>query len=221
MEVVKNGELLETQVMEDARAKARRLLDTADRDSQSIREEGEKRLEGELRRVDDGRDLKLGTLRRELESSLPLDYRRTRLAFLQQALEKALAEYFAGLTPADVRRVVGEQLARAAGAFAGRNVLVRHVGMDAAEARRVIAESLPGAVVEKTVDMDGEDAAAAVKGLIVECSDGSRRCRATFGELTLHLLEERRAELVTALFGKDGGAEQDTAPGVAERRVTS
>src|SRR5512136_333248 len=109
MEVVKNGELLEAQVMEDARAKARRLLEAADRESQHIRLDGEKLLQEDVRRVDDSRDLKVRTLRRELEASLPLDFRRARLAFFQQSLEKGLAQYFAGLSAADVRRVIGQQ----------------------------------------------------------------------------------------------------------------
>jgi vacuolar-type H+-ATPase subunit E/Vma4 len=215
VEVVKNGELLEAQVTDDARAKARRLLETADRECQLIRSEGEKRLQEDLRRVDEGRDQRLATLRREMESSLPLDFRRTRLAFLEQCLEKALAAYFAGLAAAEVRSLLGGQLRRAATAFSGRRVVVRHAGVDGAEARRILAESLPGAVVDTTVEMDAEAAAAAVKGLVVECSDGSRRCRATFQELTLLLLDEHREELVTALFGKDALA------GGAERQISS
>jgi vacuolar-type H+-ATPase subunit E/Vma4 len=215
VEVVKNGELLEAQVADDARAKARRLLEAADRECQLIRSEGERRLQEDLRRVDEGRDQRLATLRREMESSLPLDYRRTRLAFLEQSLEKALAGYFAGLAAPDVRSLLGGQLRRAAAAFSGRRVVVRHAGVDGAEARRILAESLPEAVVDTTVEMDAEEAAAAVKGLVVECSDASRRCRATFRELTLLLLDEHREELVTALFGKDALA------GGAERRISS
>ncbi len=203
MEIVKNAEQLESQIIQDARSKARRLLEAADRECEAMRAEAEARLQEEIGRVDRSREARMETLRRELAASLPLDFRRTRLAFLQESLEKALAAYLGGLSSPEVGTIVGRQLARAASAFADRRIVVQHAGLDAAHARRIAGENLRGVTVENAVEMTAEDAEAAVKGLIVECSDRSRRCRATLGELTLHLMEDNREELVTALFGKD------------------
>ena len=50
---------------------------------------------------------------------------------------------------------------------------------------------------------DAPRASAAITGLIVSSADGRRRLRATIGELTTQLMEERREELVTAFHGKD------------------
>ena len=203
MEIVKTGELLESQIIEDARARARRLLEAADDECKAIHAEGEARLQEEVRLADRAQEARRATLRRELDASLPLDFRRTRLAFLQESVEKGLAAYFASLSSEDLARIIGRQLSRGAAAFAGKRIVLRYAGMDPARARRAAAESLPDASVEAVSEMTPQEAEAAGKGLIVECSDGSRRCRATIGEITINLLEEHREELVTALYGKD------------------
>jgi vacuolar-type H+-ATPase subunit E/Vma4 len=203
MEIVKNGELLEAQVLEDARAKAGRLGEAAEKESAAIRAQGDARLREETSRLDGRRQAELATLRRELEASLPLEFRRSRLAWLQESLDKALAAYFAGLSAAALGRIIGAQVARAASAFAGRSVAVQTVGIDAEQARSIVKAALPGVTVEKATALPAEEAAAAIKGLIVTSTDGRRRLRATIHELTELLMEERREELITALYGKD------------------
>jgi vacuolar-type H+-ATPase subunit E/Vma4 len=203
VEIVNNGALLESQILEDARARARRLLEAADRECDQIRAQAEESLREELARADKAREERIATLRRELAASLPLDFRRTRLAFLQEALATALAAWFGGLSRAEVDRLVSFRLARAGAAFADRTVVVQHAGMDEERARRIAAESLPGAIVDAAVAMEPDEAAAAGTGLVVACSDGSRRCRATVGEMKIQLLDEHREELITALYGKD------------------
>ncbi len=206
MEIMNNGALLETQILEDARTKARRLLDAADRECAAIRSQAEQGLQEELRHADQVRDERIATLRRELATQLPLDFRRTRLAFLQEALDKAFSAWFAGLPPAKLDELIAARLARSGPAFAGRHVVVRHAGLDEQRARAIAAKGLPGAIVDAATELDAEAAAAAVAGVVIECADGSRRCRATIGEMTAQLQDERREELITALYGKDAGA---------------
>ncbi len=172
MEVVKNGELLEAQILEDARAKAGRLRDAAEKEIAAIRADGEARLREESRRMDERRLGELATLRKELEASLPLDFRRARLSYLQETLDAALAAYFAGLGTEAVGRIIGAQVARAAAAFAGRAVSVLTAGMSAAQARSVVSGVLPGVAVESVAEMPAAEAAAALKGLIVASADG-------------------------------------------------
>jgi vacuolar-type H+-ATPase subunit E/Vma4 len=203
MEIVRNGELLEAQILEDARTKARRVAEAAEKECDAIRADGEHRMAEEAASFEAARTARVERLRRELASALPLDYRRTRLAFLQAALDKALAAWLAGLSPAEAGRLVASRVSRAASAFTGRAVTVRRVGIDAALARALVEKALPGASVQTVTELTGDEAATAGTGVVVECVDGSRRLRATFGELTAQLLDEQREELITALYGKD------------------
>jgi len=203
MEVVKNGELLEAQILEDGRAKAKRLRDAAEKESAAIRAEGDARLREETARFDAQRQEQLSTMRRELEAALPLEFRRARLAWLQETLDAAVAGYFGRLQPAALARIIGAQVARAGSAFAGRSVSVQTAGISADQARAIVRDALPGVTVESVAELPADEAAAAITGLIVSSADGRRRLRATIGELTTQLMEERREELVTAFHGKD------------------
>jgi vacuolar-type H+-ATPase subunit E/Vma4 len=206
MEMVRNGELLEAQILEDARAKARRIAEAADRECASIRAEGAARLAEEAKRLDEAREARVERLRRELAASLPLDFRRARLAFLQEALDAAVAAWLRALRPADTAAVVKARMAQSAAAFEGRRVHVRRAGLDAEQAREIVAAALPKAVVETVTELTGEEAVRAGTGLVVECVDGSRRLRATFAEITAQLMDEHRGDLAAALFGKDVNA---------------
>ena len=129
---------------------------------------------------------------------------RTRLAATEEALRGALDELFAGLGPAELARILGLLLAKAGPSFEGTRVSVTCRGVEPAAARAIVAEALPGAVIDSVTSEPAEAEGlepGAGKGMIVATTDGRIRFRATLGELASLLLEERREELATALLG--------------------
>jgi vacuolar-type H+-ATPase subunit E/Vma4 len=194
---------MESQVLEDARNKARRLLEAADKECGAVRVEWQRTLQKETERLDAARDDRLEALRQELASSLPLEYLRARLVFIQEAVTGGLRAFFEGLSSLELDRIVGQMLARAADSFKGARVVVSYAGIGADAARRIVQESIPGVIVAEVKALPEDAAALAGKGVILETADGSTRCRGTLSELTGLLLEEHREELMTALFGKD------------------
>lgn len=203
METVKSSDALESQILEDARGKARRILESADRECAAIRAEGDRKRTEEERKLDAGRDARIAALSQELASSLPLDNMRARLAFIQEAVSGALKDLFDSLSARDLARIIGRQLAKAAAPFKDARVVAWHSGISADEARRIIRENMPGVVVEEAKPLPADAARESGKGIVLESTDGSRRYRGTLNELAGLLLEEYREELVTALFGKD------------------
>ncbi len=194
---------MESQILEDTRNKARRLLETADKECSALRAEWQRSFQEETDRLDAARDARLGALRQELASSLPLEYLRTRLVFIQEAVAGALRDVCEGLSSLELNRIVGQMLRRASDSFKGARVAVSFTGMGADEARRIVQDCIPSAIVEDVRQLPEEAAALAGKGIILETIDGSRRYRGTMNELTGLLLEERREELMIALFGKE------------------
>jgi vacuolar-type H+-ATPase subunit E/Vma4 len=203
METVKTSEVLESEIMEDARAKARRIREAADRECQAIRAQAEAHREEEIRRLEASRDARIAILRQELTASLPLDSMRLRLAFLQGAVHGAMTRLFDSLSAADRARIIGSQLARAAWAFAGSKVRGWCAGMSEEQARVIIRNSLPRVSTEEMKQLAGDAAAETGIGIILETADGGTRFRGSLAELSGFLLEEYREELATALFGKD------------------
>jgi vacuolar-type H+-ATPase subunit E/Vma4 len=204
METVKTSDALESQIMDDARGKARHVLESADKECARIQSDGEKRAADETASLNAKRDARVAALRQELTTTLPLDFMRTRLSFIQEALSRSLADLFASLSNADCARIIGRQLGLCASAFDGATVVVWHAGLSADEARKLVQGSLPGATVDavKPLAADAMEKGA-LRGVIVETSDRGKRYRGTMNEMTQFLLEEYREQLVTALFGKD------------------
>jgi hypothetical protein len=189
--------------VEDARAKAARILEAADKECAAVRAEWEKRDAEEARRLEAARSARIAAMREDLEASLPLDFMRSRLGFFQRSISGALDSLFKSMDDRELGRVIGGQVSRASFAFINQPLVVWRAGIPEQEARGIVTTSIPGAVVQEVKQLPSESAAEAGKGLIVETSDGSRRFRATLQELSELLLEEHREELVTALFGKD------------------
>jgi vacuolar-type H+-ATPase subunit E/Vma4 len=203
METVRTSEALESQILDDARAKAARILEAADKECSGVSAEWDRRGSEEVRRLEAVRAARIGALRQDLEASLPLDFLRSRLGFFQKSVSAALDGFFASLDAGELGRLIGRQLATASFAFINQRLVVWTSGIAEGEARRIVTESIPGAVVQEVRQLPPESAAEAGTGLVVETADGSRRFRATLQELAALLLEEHREELVTALFGKD------------------
>ncbi|MGA2479808.1 MAG: V-type ATP synthase subunit E family protein [Spirochaetia bacterium] len=203
MDILKTSDALESQILEEARTKARRIRKAADKECEVIRTEAERRSREEVRRLEAGSEQEIAAIRQELTAALPLDFMRTRLAFIQGAVDRAMSEFFDTLPAAELDRLIGKMLARAAYAFKGAHVVVSCAGMSAEQAKRVVAGNVPDAVVDEVRQLPTEEAAAAGKGIVLQTSDASRRYRGTLNEMKSVLLEEYREELVAALLGKD------------------
>lgn len=209
MEVLKTSEALESQILDDARGKANRILQEADREAEVIREEWRKKAEHEAKRLDAEGDGRIAAIRQELDASLPLDYMRARLSYIQETLGKALSEMFASLAPSDLARIIGGYLGSIPPVFGTAPLVVSALGIPAADAKRIVEKSIRGAVVHEVKSPDGASGGTTAadgapdRGLIVETQDGRIRFRGTISELTSLLLEEHREELVEALLGKD------------------
>ncbi len=203
METVRTSEVLESQILEDARAKAKRILGAADKECETVRAEWARRDAEEVRRLDAVQEARMAGMRHDLEASLPLDFMRARLSFFQKAVSAALEGLFKALDGQEMGRVIGGQIARASFAFAGQELVVWRAGLSEEEARRIVTAGVPEAAVREVRQLPPEQAAETGTGIVVETADGSRKFRATLQELSALLLEEYREELLTALFGKE------------------
>ena len=204
MEVLRSGDALEKQVLEDARTRASRILAEAERECAAIRQEWQRRTEDDIRRIEAERDAKIQAVRQELESSLPLDFMRARLSYIQECVDRALKEYFGGLSPADVSRIIGRMLKRLPPVLHGATVTAYVSGMLSQDARRIVEDNISGVKIEDVKDMAGSASADGLDvGLVLETTDSRVRFRGTLRELRAQLLEQNREEMAAALLGRD------------------
>ena len=204
MEVIKSGDALEKQVLEDARIKASHLLAEAEHECDAIREEWRRRTEAEIRKMQHNRDTRIEAIRSELAASLPLDLMRARLSYMQEALDSALREFFSSLSAKDLATIVGNLLKRMPPVFRGTTAVVFASGLALSEARKIVEENVPEVTVHDVKETaQGQPGDGMDVGLVLETTDGRIRFRGTMRELSVQLLDLHREELAEALLGRD------------------
>jgi hypothetical protein len=112
MEELRSTEVLEKEILEDARRKARRILKTADDTAASSAAAWKKRTERVIAKAKIRYAERLRQSRREIMARLPLDKRRSRLEQIENFLRQAAEECVAGLSRDTVTALLERELSK-------------------------------------------------------------------------------------------------------------
>ncbi len=210
MEVLKTSDELEKQILEDARKKASRILESTEKECAQIRLEWEKKLQDDARRMEEDNTRRIAALKQELAATLPLDRMRERLSYIEKTLVGKLKECFEGLTEKETSDVFTVLIRRVASIFPGKRIMAYVGGIGDGEAKKMLTAFIPSAVVigikplaEASVGMVGEAILPVSRGIVLESEDKRILYRGTFDELARLLLDEKRDALMESLIGKD------------------
>ena len=197
MEDIRSSEVLEKEVLEDARKKAERIVKNADKQIAELEKEWKEKTAAELAFLSAAADAKKALRKKETEAAFPLEAQRRKLRFLDGIFEKFLEDFFTGLPPGDLERVLLEKGKAFAAFFAGRNpagVKAVYAGIS-----REAAERLAAGLFGETVSLEEGEG---FTGIVVSGEGGAYRCRLTADELAGELREYHRKRLMDAL-GKE------------------
>ncbi|MDR2483446.1 MAG: ATPase [Treponema sp.] len=202
MEELQSTEILDREILEDARRKAQRILKTADETAASAAASWEKKTAKALVRLRKAADQRLQQSREEIMARLPLDKRRSRLETVEGFLQKAANAYLHRLSPARMAGLLSAELVRRCGEFAlepdAAPLAVSSRGLSGADLGELLAKALPGwawVSPDAALDLPGTFPAIRVDG------PGFRVTVSADAEVEALLLE-RRAELTEALTGE-------------------
>lgn len=196
-ELVSTG-ALEREILEDARKKALRILRGADEDVAKITGSVQGRKAEATADIERRFAERASRYREESLKRLPLEKARIKTAFVDATLRQALEAFMAALPEARIEAMAAARLKAAASFLDGKELRVRHRGLDPAAARRAVKTALPGARIVEIKD----DAGLPAPGLVAETADGSAAMRATADLAAGELLDRRRGELAHALCGE-------------------
>ncbi len=174
METVRTSEVLESQILEDARAKAKRILGAADKECEGVRAEWEQRNAEEARRLDGCAG---GAGRRHAAGPQGLSstgLHAVAAGFLPEGGigrpgEPVRARWTRGSWAGSSAR----QVAKASFAFANQKLVVWYAGISEQEARRIVAENIPGATVQEVKQLPPESGGGERQG--IDRGDRGRR----------------------------------------------
>ncbi|MEN6399845.1 MAG: hypothetical protein ABFC74_05635 [Rectinema sp.] len=224
MEEIRGTEALEQEILEDARRRAERILRKAENDVKEWNAQREQRLQEEIEALTREYEAKKRAAEQDMESHLPLEKTRLEIGYRDEALRAKLSEALMALIRekpwllgswclACLRRqqlLIQESSAQ---------VVVSGLDAKSLQAIKTLFERAPNvSIVQKDVPLPRGDAAVSdaataasaqaapealfgMYGVVVEPKDHSYRISATGQELFEWLLDEKRGELATALFG--------------------
>jgi V/A-type H+-transporting ATPase subunit E len=205
LEVVRSHDILEKQILEDARKKAKKILDNAKKELEQIKDETEKSLKEEIKRLEETHEREIKKMEAELKASVPLEMMRIKLKFIQDTLDEKLDQFFTEMKEGDFKIILEKYLARAKDALKKKHISCFYYGLKKESVESSIRKIFADSVLEEL----RED--ASVSGMILLTGDKRIKVKCTVEQLKAELFLSFREEMFKALF-------RDKLPDYREKR---
>jgi hypothetical protein len=202
MEELQSTEVLDREILEDARRKAQRILKTADETVASGTRKWERKTEKALKGVRERYAARLEASRSEIMARLPLDKRRTRLSKIEALLKDAASSYLAGLSRPRLLAVLEGELKKRAGELDSPVPEGRAAarGLTGEETESLLKKAFP----QGRWAIDGGENRHIAPGAFPALAADTQAARITVSADAVieTLLRDKRAELAAALLGE-------------------
>jgi hypothetical protein len=206
MEELRSTEILDREILEDARKKAYRVLKTADDTVKNAGELWKKKTEDALADINRRYNRREEQARGEIMARLPLDKRRVRSEKVESFLQSAMKGYLEGLSRERLLSLLGRELARRfrecpeLADLREGGLPVTYRGLAREEALEILQRVFPqGGWALKPAE-PGFKLPGTFPALVADAP--AVRITASIDGMARELLEDKRAELVSALFGE-------------------
>ncbi len=203
MQELRSTDILDKEILTDARKKAEKILKKADSDCAELIARVEADIAKAKAEKDEFFNKKLDAYEKDQKNSIPLEKQRFEVSFIQNAVAAEIDAYLQSLTEQQRLEIATKNFN-----FATETNFKAYVyGFELAEASKFLKNKLGNNLIscEMTVfrKMALEDDCGLSKpqGIILESEDKSFRGRLTLSEVCGALMNNNRKELADALFG--------------------
>ncbi|MDR2807387.1 MAG: ATPase [Spirochaetaceae bacterium] len=206
MEEVQSTEVLDKEILEDARKKAYRILKAGEEALVAQKAEWEKREQAAITELHQQYKVRTEITRNEIAIRLPLDKKRMYSKEVERILNAAMTNYLNSLTREKLLTLLSKELRRQiafcidVGEFKNDEFALYTGGLDESEAETILKNVLPPgtwAIIDQS-ELPGDWHFPA---LVLEMAQV--RITASVKTIAEALLQDKRAELVTALLGNE------------------
>ena len=203
MQEVRSTDILDKEIQADARKKAERMLEKADRDCQQLLASVESDIE---KAAEDKKQFfahKLEAFEKDRQAVVPLEKERFKVSFIQNSIIQNINRYLEGLSEEKRLALVSRNFDF--GKELNFNAYV--YGFSLSAAKKFLSEKLKNRLLSVTESrfssaaLEDDIGLAKPEGIILESEDRTFRCRLTLNEVIEGLLNSNRAELSETLFG--------------------
>jgi len=201
MEELQSTELLDREILEDARKKAHRILKTAEDTIREKSAEWENNLNASLAELEKKYARQSQFAADEIMARLPIDKRRAKAKKIEELLRSAAETWYGSLSRGRVLDLLKKELEKRFAVTekftADSETRVQIHQIERTEAQSLLKAVLPG----KSCVIEEIHSSSAYPEIILETPQA--RIYASIGKIVDLLMNEKRAELVEALLGKE------------------
>ena len=205
MQELRSTDILDKEIQADARKKAERMLQKADRECELLLSSIDAELEKAANEKKQFFERKLEAFETDRKAVVPLEKERFKVSFIQNTIIQNINKYLEELTEA-------KRLELASRNFDFKTDLKLNAyvyGFSTDEAKKFLSKKLGNNLLSCTQTKFGatvleeELGLSKPEGIILESEDKNFRCRLTLNEVIEKLLDSNRAEFSATLFGGD------------------
>ena len=199
MEELQSTDILDREILEDARKKAHRILKTADDTIKAKSADWETKLKGTLDELEEKYAKNSKSITEEIMAVLPIDKQRARARKIEELINSAVENWYARLSRRRVLGFLQGELSKriaSCGGFSSSGGITAYIHkVEKAEAEAVLKAVLPG----KACAIETMQSSSAYPHIILE--NNEVRIYASVGKAVDFILGEKREELIAALLG--------------------
>ena len=217
MEELRSTEVLDKEILEDARKKAYKILKTADDALAAQNQSWEKKLQRSLKSIQRVYDTRLKKTSEEIFARLPLDKRRLRSETAESLLVNAMNDFLRGLSREKLLSILGDELSGRIKVFADEKAsqgecafIVRYSGMSFTETEELL-KKIPGSEnglfdsaygTDEPGDLEFMEETTVHEFPFIVINTLDIKITASVEWAVLALMKDKRAELASALLGE-------------------
>ena len=199
MEELQSTDILDREILEDARKKAHRILKAAEDTIKTKSADWETKLKVTLDELEEKYAKNSKSTAEEIMAVLPIDKQRARARKIEDLLNSAVENWYSRLSRQRVLGFLQGELSKrlaSCGGFSAQGGISAYIHkVEKAEAEAIIKAVLPG----KTYNIEKTQSTAVYPSIILENSEV--RIYASIGKAVEFILGEKREELIAALLG--------------------
>jgi hypothetical protein len=202
MEELQSTDVLDREILEDARKKAKRILATAEETVAAGAASWEKRLDQDTQDMEKNYAARVEKARNELMARLPLDQRRAQSERVETLFVSAMGEFLGSLPRERILSLLEKELRRCAAGLPESDPGPLEAGcrsLSPEELKRLLDTALPGIPWTFREDMEFHRLPGSFPAIVV--NSPAVRLTASVDALAASLMEDSREELVSALLG--------------------
>lgn len=196
MEELRSTDILDREILEDARKKVQRILESSIQEVEKIQESTKNRIQKILEEKKLFYTEKLARYEKDLKSSVPFERQRYAINFVMTSVRDAIKTYILDLQIQKKVQLIDRLLQRYAPVFADKKISVQYAGFDEQSVKKILNNYFSAKALIDCTKNDVTD----FEGVIIESEDKKILCRATIQELIIEITDQYREELAHTLF---------------------